>query len=224
MLYPNQILFALNNLKISLYVKALEKGYDLPVKYSGYSFHSQDTLPLPTKHLSPAQVLRFRDEAFNTYHTHPPFLEKVRGKFGDLATENIKDMAKIKLRVGNELDALIIALLATSLFYGLLWVLFYYGLGNPAHRIFILLGGTWPTGIIQFVTVLAFIWAMLVLGSKSRKINWETNALSLGLLPEEEHKEKFIVRRAGHNLFVDNPDQKIIFQKIVSFFNRFREK
>ena len=82
----------------ALYVKALEKGYDLPVKYSGYSFHSHDTLPLPTKHLSPAQVLRFRDEAFNTYHTHPPFLEKVRGKFGDLATENIKDMAKIKLR------------------------------------------------------------------------------------------------------------------------------
>ena len=97
-------------------------------------------------------------------------------------------MVKNRLRVGNELDALIISLLATSIFYGLLWALFYYGLGNPAHRIFILLGGTWPTGIIQFVTVLAFIWAMLVLGSKSRKINWETNALSLGLLPEEEHK------------------------------------
>ena len=79
-------------------IDRLEKGYDLPVKYSGYSFHSQDTLPLPTKHLSPDQVLRFRDEAFNTYHTHPPFLEKVREKFGDLATENIKDMAKIKLR------------------------------------------------------------------------------------------------------------------------------
>ncbi len=39
-----------------------------------------------------------------------------------------------------------------------------------------------------------------------------------------ETKEKLIVENGGHNLFVSNPDQKIIFQKIVAFFNRFREK
>ena len=35
-------------------------------------------------------------------------------------------------------------------------------------------------------------------------------------------KEKLIVKQASHNLFVSNPDQKIIFQKITSFFNQFR--
>jgi pimeloyl-ACP methyl ester carboxylesterase len=39
-----------------------------------------------------------------------------------------------------------------------------------------------------------------------------------------ENKEKLIVKNGAHNLFVSNPDQKIIFQTIVAFFNRFREK
>ena len=37
-----------------------------------------------------------------------------------------------------------------------------------------------------------------------------------------ENKEKLIVEKTGHNLFLSNPEQKIIFQKIVEFFNRFR--
>ena len=30
------------------------------------------------------------------------------------------------------------------------------------------------------------------------------------------------VKQASHNLFVSNPDQELIFQKITSFFNQFR--
>ena len=37
-----------------------------------------------------------------------------------------------------------------------------------------------------------------------------------------EIKEKLIVTQASHNLFVPNPDQELIFQKITSFFNQFR--
>ena len=37
-----------------------------------------------------------------------------------------------------------------------------------------------------------------------------------------EIKEKLIVERANHNLFISNPDQNLIFQKITSFFNRFQ--
>ena len=39
-----------------------------------------------------------------------------------------------------------------------------------------------------------------------------------------ENKEQLIVENAGHNLFASNPDQEIIFQNIVKFFNRFREQ
>ena len=52
----------------------------------------------------------------------------------------------------NEIDAFILALFAVVLFYGLLIVFFTYGLGKPVHRIYILLGGSWPTGLIQFTT------------------------------------------------------------------------
>ena len=37
-----------------------------------------------------------------------------------------------------------------------------------------------------------------------------------------EIKEKFIVHQANHNLFISNPDQEQIFQKINSFFNQFQ--
>ena len=36
-------------------------------------------------------------------------------------------------------------------------------------------------------------------------------------------KEKLFVQQAGHNLFISNPDQDMIFQKVVSFFNQFRD-
>ena len=37
-----------------------------------------------------------------------------------------------------------------------------------------------------------------------------------------EIKEKFMVHQANHNLFISNPDQEQIFQKINSFFNQFQ--
>ena len=92
------------------------------------------------------------------------------------------------LKPSNELDAFIIAMVAVSILFGLMWAIVTYGLGNPAHRIYILLGGTWPSGIIQFVTFLAFFWCMIMLGAKQRKIKWESQALQLKVLPEDEHK------------------------------------
>lgn len=74
-----------------LYKEAIEKGLKLPDDYAGYSFHSYNTQPLPTDQVSPSEILKFRDEAIIKYHTHQPFLEKIRGKYGDSAVKNIKD-------------------------------------------------------------------------------------------------------------------------------------
>ena len=38
--------------EVFLYKDALEKGIKLPENYEGYSFHSYETLPLPTEKLS----------------------------------------------------------------------------------------------------------------------------------------------------------------------------
>ena len=80
-----------------LYAKAKSNGTELPAKYTGYSFHSVDTLPLPTNTLSPSEILKFRDEAFVLYHSNPQFLKLIQSKFGESAAENIKDMLKVKL-------------------------------------------------------------------------------------------------------------------------------
>lgn len=81
-----------------LYKNAILNGIPLPDTYEGYSFHGYNTLPLPTETLSPAEILEFRDKAFEEYHSYSPFLEKVKNKFGQTAVDNITEMLKIKLK------------------------------------------------------------------------------------------------------------------------------
>jgi radical SAM superfamily enzyme YgiQ (UPF0313 family) len=80
-----------------LYQQALQRGWTLPGKWSGYSQHAVDTLPLPTKHLGAAEVLRFRDDAFHTYFTDVRYLEMVREKFGEDTVAHIRQMTAHRL-------------------------------------------------------------------------------------------------------------------------------
>lgn len=80
-----------------LYKLALDKGYELPKTYTGFSFHSRDTLPLPTECLTPGEILKFRDDAFTTYHTDENFLRRIESKFGKDACASINEMTKITL-------------------------------------------------------------------------------------------------------------------------------
>jgi hypothetical protein len=53
---------------------------------------------LPTKYLTSAQVLKFRDEAWQLYFTNPAYLDLVEKKFGMQERVNIEEMTKIKLK------------------------------------------------------------------------------------------------------------------------------
>ncbi len=77
---------------------ARQAGWALPQTYSGYSQHSYDTQPLPTKYLSAQQVLAFRDEAWMKYHTSPIFLNMLKEKFGPEAVEETIKSTQIRLR------------------------------------------------------------------------------------------------------------------------------
>ncbi len=70
----------------------------LPDTYAGYSQHSYLTKPLPTKTLTAAQVLEFRDKAWMIYHTNPKFLEMIRTKFGEKAYQDTVASTKIVLK------------------------------------------------------------------------------------------------------------------------------
>ena len=76
-----------------LYHLALERGWPLPEEWSGYSQHSEDTLPLPTNHLPASEVLRFRDRIFQEYFTNPKYLDMITRKFGSETTHHVQEMA-----------------------------------------------------------------------------------------------------------------------------------
>ena len=81
-----------------LYFEAIEQGITLPGVWHGFAQYSEDTLPMPTKYLSSAEVLRFRDRAFNEYLSNPRYLEMIRKKFGVEVEEYIKEMLRYSIR------------------------------------------------------------------------------------------------------------------------------
>ena len=81
-----------------LHLEARKKNIKLPNTYSGYSQHSFDTQNLPSKNLSAAEILSFRDKAWNKYHTNPKYLKLLESKFGMNAVNNLKETTKIKLK------------------------------------------------------------------------------------------------------------------------------
>lgn len=81
-----------------LYKKALDEGRELPTSYEGFSFHSYETVPFTSGSLSGADVLKFRDKAFETYHSSPQFLKRIQEKYGSHAVKTINQMTKVKLR------------------------------------------------------------------------------------------------------------------------------
>lgn len=80
-----------------LYAAAMERGWPLPKRWSGFSQHSVDTTPLPTKHVTAADVLRFRDYAFDRYFSDPAYLARVESVFGSTTVEHIRQMASHRL-------------------------------------------------------------------------------------------------------------------------------
>jgi anaerobic magnesium-protoporphyrin IX monomethyl ester cyclase len=81
-----------------LYNTARANGWALPDSYAGYAFLSYESQPLPTRHCTAAEVLKFRDEAWSKYFASPKFLSLVEQKFGAAQRQNVEDLARVKLR------------------------------------------------------------------------------------------------------------------------------
>ena len=79
----------------------------LPENWSGFSQHSYDCTPLPTDHITAAEVLEFRDQAFQTYFSNTRYLDMVTQVFGRDTRNHVEDMAqhRLKRKLLEELDA-----------------------------------------------------------------------------------------------------------------------
>jgi len=81
-----------------MYQMAKKNGWKLPDTFEGFAFLSYECQPLPTKYLTSAQVLKFRDEAWQKYFSNPTYLDLIGRKFGGKERRNIEDMASIRLK------------------------------------------------------------------------------------------------------------------------------
>jgi len=81
-----------------IYRRARVEGWQLPESFEAYGFLSYECQPLPTKHLSSREVLKFRDEAWIKYFTNEKYLNLIQNKFGLQERINIQKMTEVKLK------------------------------------------------------------------------------------------------------------------------------
>ena len=84
----------------ALYFQAKAKGWYIPesTNYEEFAFLSYEHVPLPTNTLTAAEVLEFRDNAWNKYFSNKNFHNLVEKKFGNDALKNLTEMSKVKLK------------------------------------------------------------------------------------------------------------------------------
>lgn len=80
-----------------LYSLAVRQGVPLPASWTGYSQHSRDCLPLPTRHVPAREVLKFRDAAFLDYYGDPSYLQMVQRRFGSATVQHLTQMTSHRL-------------------------------------------------------------------------------------------------------------------------------
>jgi radical SAM superfamily enzyme YgiQ (UPF0313 family) len=88
MAYPGSALFA----------QALKNGWELPHTWHGYSQHAYEMVPLPTRTLSAAEVLRFRDDAFHAYFSDERYLSMLARTFGEAVRAHVQQMSSVRLK------------------------------------------------------------------------------------------------------------------------------
>lgn len=69
-----------------------------PKNWKGYSLYGYECQPQATKHVSAADVLRYRDEAFVRYHSRPEYLSMIESRFGLATKEHILRMLQTPLK------------------------------------------------------------------------------------------------------------------------------
>ena len=82
----------------ALYADAVATGKILPSSWRGYSQHNDDCRPLDTEHVSAADVLAFRDNAFRAYFSRPSYLAMMRERFGAATVGEIEKMLTYRLK------------------------------------------------------------------------------------------------------------------------------
>jgi radical SAM superfamily enzyme YgiQ (UPF0313 family) len=82
----------------ALYNEVLSQQGKIAYGWESFSQHSFNTQPMPTRFLSPAKVLTFRDKTFNIYNSNEKYLSMIDEKFGKKVRGHIERMLAIKIK------------------------------------------------------------------------------------------------------------------------------
>jgi len=80
-----------------LYTDALVSGIALPSQWHRFSQHAYDSLPMANENCTAAEILAFRDHAWNKLFSSKSYLDLVRDKFGQPVVDHIGRMGEIQL-------------------------------------------------------------------------------------------------------------------------------
>jgi radical SAM superfamily enzyme YgiQ (UPF0313 family) len=81
-----------------LYNIALNEGWKLPSEWTGYSQHSYNIQPLPSKTVSAKEIVAFRDNAFHIYNENLKYLTMLEKEFGNEVRTHIESLTKTRLK------------------------------------------------------------------------------------------------------------------------------
>jgi len=81
-----------------LYNIALKEGWELPQEWTGYSQHSYNIQPLPSKTLLARDIVTFRDNAFHTYNESEKYLDMIEETYGKDVKLHIQEITKTRLK------------------------------------------------------------------------------------------------------------------------------
>jgi radical SAM superfamily enzyme YgiQ (UPF0313 family) len=81
-----------------LYNIALNEGWELPKEWTGYSQHSYNIQPLPSKTVSAKDIVAFRDNAFHEYNENQRYLDMLEKKFSEDVKAHMQEITKSRLK------------------------------------------------------------------------------------------------------------------------------
>jgi len=82
----------------ALHTMALQNNIQLPAEWHHYCQHGYEILLFANKHCSPAEILKFRDAAWQTFFTSERYLDSIASKFGPKVLAHVQRMTKMPLR------------------------------------------------------------------------------------------------------------------------------
>lgn len=79
---------------------ASPREIDLPARWADYSQLARFAHPLRTETLSAIEIVAFRDQAFQTYHSSERYRAMIRDTFGEVGLAEVARMLAVPLARG----------------------------------------------------------------------------------------------------------------------------